>query len=255
MPTSDGPDLALWDRATTAYLRAAGLAAEPGIGERTEQARRLADPPSATPRVDLYIDPVCPYTWLVTQWLLEVERLRDLDLRYHVMSLRMLNESRVVDGRYRRAVDNSSGPSRVAAAVLVRHGPEALRAWHAAFGAAIFDHWRYPDAQEYVSASKHALTVAGLPTELVAADSAAVEEALRRSHTEGVTPVGADAGTPIVHLDGVAFFGPVLNAVPRGDDAVRLFDAARMLAQCPDFFELKRTRTAPPVLRTEGQRP
>lgn len=163
------------------------------------------------------------------------------------MSLRILNESRVIDDRYRRAVDTSSGPSLVAAAVSLRHGPEALRAWYSAFGAAIFDHWRYPDGEEYVEASKYALGVAGLPTGLLdAADSAEVEEALRRSHTEGVTPVGADAGTPVVHLDGVAFFGPVLNGVPRGADAVRLFDGARMLARCPDFFELKRTRTAPP---------
>lgn len=81
MPTSDGPDLALWDTATTKCLSASGLAVEPGHAARTEQARRLAEPRAATTRVDLYVDPVCPYTWLVAQWLLEVERLLGVDLR------------------------------------------------------------------------------------------------------------------------------------------------------------------------------
>lgn len=247
----DGPDLDLWERATTAYLSAAGLATDPGVSARTEDARRLA--PSnghgVSTRMDLYVDPVCPYTWLVSRWLLEVEQQRDLDLRYHVMSLRMLNEDRVVDEQYRRNIEQTSGPSRVAAAVSVHHGPDALRAWHTAFGAQIFDHWRYPEREEYVAASEHALAVAGLPTELAnAAGSAEYDEPLRRSHAAGVAAVGVDVGTPVVHLDGVAFFGPVLNAIPRGHDAVRLFDGLRLLAGCPDFFELKRTRTAPPNL-------
>jgi hypothetical protein len=125
----------------------------------------------------------------------------------------------------------------------------ALRAWHTAFGARIFDHWRFLDQEEHSAATRDALAVAELPADLArAADPAEYDEPLRRSHTEGVTPVGVEGGTPVAHVNGTAFFGPMLNAIPRGADAVRLFDGVRLLAGCPDFYELKRTRTDPPDL-------
>jgi hypothetical protein len=163
------------------------------------------------------------------------------------MSLRMLNEDRVVDEGYRATIEASSGPSRVATAVWVNHGPDVLRAWHTAFGLEIFDHWRYPDRAEYQKAAEHALVATGLPWVLASvADSTEYDEPLRRSHAEGAAPVGVDGGTPVIHIDGAAFFGPVLNAVPRGADALRVFDGVRLLAGSSGFFELKRTRTAPP---------
>jgi hypothetical protein len=246
------PDTHQWTSVWTAYQRAAAGAPLPASRDptATDDARRAlrAATDGPTPRIDLYIDPVCPYTWIVSRWLLEVEPLRDLDLRYHVMSLRMLNEHKVVDPGYRANVDASTGPSRVAAAVLTGHGPDRLRAWHTAFGSRIFDHWRMPDRGEYDTATRAALVDAGLPETLGdAADSDRYDDALRRSHEAAVGPVGADAGTPIVHLGGAAFFGPVLNAVPRGADALRIFDGLCLLAGSPDFFELKRTRTEPPT--------
>jgi hypothetical protein len=199
-------------------------------------------------RVDFYFDPVCPYAWIGSRWLVEVERQRALDLRFHVMSLRMLNEDRDVDPGYRRTVDRSIGPSRVATAVAVHFGENVLPGWYTAFGQLIFDHWRYPEPSEYQSAIDNALEQVGLPLWLrSAAESAEYDVALRRSHDAGVAPVGGEAGTPIIHIDGAAFFGPVLNSIPRGDDAARLFDGARMLAGVPDFFELKRSRTTAPV--------
>lgn len=247
---SGGVDLRLWEAATTAYRTPShGSAAVLGSNARTEAARQPAAAGPTTARVDLYLDPVCPYTWLVARWLLEVERRRALDLRYHVMSLRMLNEGRVTHERYRAGVEASAGPSRVATAVAVHHGPTALRAWHDAFGARIFDHWRYPSREEYHAAALEALVATGLPSALIRAEETDEYDAdLRRSHDEGTLPVGVDGGTPVVHLDGAAFFGPVLNATPRGDDALRLFDGLRLLAGCREFFELKRTRTAPPDL-------
>jgi hypothetical protein len=189
-----------------------------------------------------------PYAWIASRWLMDVERQRALDLRYHVMSLQMLNEDLVVDAGYQRTVDCSTGPSRVAVAVAVHFGEQALPDWYTAFGEAVFDYWRYPAPAEYRNAIDGALERAGLPPWLgSAAESPEYDDALRRSHQRGVVPVGGDAGTPIVHIDGAAFFGPVLNSIPRGDDAARFFDGARLLVRVPDFFELKRARTAAPV--------
>jgi hypothetical protein len=248
-------DLRQWESVSAAYRRSATVrpAASAEDAALTDEAVRAlreaaAGSTRSTARVDLYVDPVCPYTWVVSRWLLEVERHRDLDLRYHAMSLRLLNEDRVVDAGYRANIDVSSGPSRVAAAVDFTHGAEALRAWHTAFGSRIFDHWRFPDRAEYDAATEQALAATGLPVELArAAASTEYDEALRRSHVEGTAPVGVDGGTPVIHVDGAAYFGPVLNAVPRGAQALRVFDGVRLLAACSDFFELKRTRTAPPV--------
>lgn len=247
-----GVDLELWQSLTTAYESAHGLVCSPTTSVATNEARRNAAAqatllPGGAILVDLYVDPVCPYTWIASRWLLEVEKQRDLDLRLHVMSLQMLNENRVVEAGERARIDSSSGPSRVATAVWVHHGEDALRAWHTAFGAVIFDHWRIPDQQECRAAAEHALAVAGLPRRFAgAADSTEYDEPLRRSHIEGITPVGVEGGTPVVHINGAAFYGPVLNAVPKGADAVRLFDGVRLLAESPQFYELKRTRTTPP---------
>ena len=200
--------------------------------------------------VDLWFDPVCPYSWTASRWLAEVASVRPLDVRHHVMSLYLLNEHRTdVAPAYRRDVEASRGPSRVATAVERGFGADALGAFYTAFGALVFDRWRRPSAAEYHLAAQAALVRVGLPGRLAdAMDSDEHDEALRLSHHAGIAPVGGDVGTPVTHLDGTAFFGPVLNAIPRGDDAVRVFDGARLLAGFPGFFELKRTRTHPPVL-------
>ena len=204
---------------------------------------------SNTSVVDFWFDPVCPYSWTASRWLREVEQRRPLRVRHHVMSLFLLNEHRTdVTADYRRNVESSRGPSRVATAAATRFGEQVLDAWYTAFGELVFDHWRRPSSAEYHVAVRAALAGVGLPGDLEdAMESDEHDEALRRSHASGVAPIGGEVGTPIVHIDGVAFFGPVLNAIPRGDDAVRVFDGARLLAGYPQFFELKRTRVRPPV--------
>lgn len=198
--------------------------------------------------VDFYFDPVCPYAWIASRWLIEVEKRRPLDLRFHVMSLRMLNEGRDGNPDYLANINRSIGPSRVATAAAVHFGEPVLQDLYTAFGDAIFDYWRYPPTGEYRTAIVNALERVKLPEWLAAAaDSSEYDSAMRRSHDAGILPVGRDAGTPIIHLDGVGFFGPVLNAIPRGDDALRMFDGIRLLARFPNFFELKRTRFEPPV--------
>jgi hypothetical protein len=243
--SNGGPDLADWEAALTAYrTKVDGHAPPPDVNQRTEEARAgLAATSRPGAVVDLYVDPICPWTWVASCWLREVGRLRAVDVRHHVMSLHLLNAGGVLEKRFSAMV----GPSRVAMAVVTHHGGEALRTWHEEFGHRIFDHWRYPSPREYRDATLAALIATGLPEDLAdAGESEAYDDALRRCTDEAILPVGLDVGTPVIHMDGNAFFGPILNAVPLGDAALHLFDGVRLLARSPDFFELKRTRTAPP---------
>ena len=198
--------------------------------------------------VDFWFDPVCPYSWIGSRWLLEVEKCRAVDVRWHVMSLYLLNERRTDDPTYVEYLLEVTGPARVASAASEYFGDGVLRDLYTAFGSRIFDHWRYATAAECREAMRVALVETGLPLGLLHRfDEAGVDDALRRSHAAGVEPVGDEAGTPTFHVGGTALYGPVLNASPRGEAAVRVFDAAVLLAGVPDFFELKRTRTTEPV--------
>ena len=207
---------------------------------------------TATPNpsvVDFWFDPVCPYSWTASRWLREVEQRRPLRVRHHVMSLYLLNQHRTdVSAAYRQNVESSRGPSRVATAAVTSFGEQVLDGFYTAFGELVFDYWRRPSSEEYHEAIRVTLERTGLPADLEdAMESDEHDAALRLSHDAGIAPVGGEVGTPITHIDGTAFYGPVLGAIPRGDAALRVFDGARLVAGYPEFFEIKRTRVRPPV--------
>lgn len=200
---------------------------------------------------DFWFDPRCPWAWLTSRWMLEVEKVRPIEVRWHVMSLAVLNENKLdeLPEGYRELLASAWGPVRVCIAAEQKHGGEALGPLYTALGTRLHNRGQEL-SRELLS---EALEDAGLPADLVdAADSTEYDEALRASHKEGIDLVGQDVGTPVIAVPGadgsrIAFFGPVVTPAPKGEAAAKLWDGTLMVASTPGFYEIKRTRDVGPV--------
>ena len=194
--------------------------------------------------VDFWFDPLCPWAWMTSRWIVEVEKVRGIEVRWHVMSLAVLNEGRDLPADYRTMLDGAWGPVRVVVAAASLHGEEVVGPLYAALGTR-----RHPggrtDTEAIVAES---LAEVGLPADLARfATSDEYDAQLRASHQRAIDLVGDEVGTPVVAFNGTAFFGPVITPAPRGEAAGRLWDGFALITSVPGFYELKRTRVQGPI--------
>ena len=208
-----------------------------------------AAPATDAVTADFWFDPVCPWAWITSRWMLEVQQVRPVTTRWHVMSLAVLNEGRDLPESYRELLDNAWGPVRVVTAARLAHGDDVVLPLYTAMGTQI----HHGKDDDYVGVVSTALAEVGLPHALSrAAETDEYDEELRRSHHEGMDAVGMDVGTPVIHVPGhdgqtIAFFGPVITPIPRGEAAGRLWDGTLLVAGTPGFYEIKRTRSEGPT--------
>jgi 2-hydroxychromene-2-carboxylate isomerase len=195
--------------------------------------------------VDFWFDPLCPWAWITSRWMLEVEQVRAVHTRWHVMSLAVLNENKEdLPDRYKESMKSAWGPVRVCIAVEQKVGPDALGPLYTALGT----RFHHDKAERNRATIEAALAEAGLDASLAdAMDSTEYDDALRASHRDGMDRVGYEVGTPVISVEGASLFGPVISPIPRGEDAGRLWDGVRLVAGTDGFFELKRSRTRDPI--------
>ena len=193
--------------------------------------------------VDFWFDPLCPWAWMTSRWMKEVEAVRGVTTRFHLMSLGYLNADKDIDDEYREKLKDAWGPVRVCAAAADRYGDDVLDSLYTELGTRIHNEDRGADREVI----EDALKAAGLDVSLAdAMDSDKYDDKVIASHTKGIELVGLDVGTPVISVEGVAFFGPVVTPIPRGETAGTLWDGVRMVAGIDGFYELKRSRTAEP---------
>jgi 2-hydroxychromene-2-carboxylate isomerase len=202
------------------------------------------DRPSGTVTADFWFDPLCPWAWITSRWILNASEVRPIEVKWHVMSLAYLNSDKDdLPEEYRKLLAEAWGPVRVCIAAEQAFGPEVLLPLYTALG----NRFHLEKEPKDRATIEEALVEAGLPTSLAdAAESDELDDALKKSHHEGMDQVGYEVGTPVISVKGVAFFGPVVTPAPKGEAAGVLWDGVVAVAGTPGFFELKRSRDVPP---------
>jgi hypothetical protein len=199
--------------------------------------------PDALTAVDFWLDPQCPWAWITSRWLLEVEKVRPITPRWHIMSLSLLNKDRELSEDYRKSMDRAWGPVRVCMAAMKEKGDEILLPLYTAIGTLV-----HSEGRREPEVLGEALEAVGLPAGLLeAAQSTEYDEAIAKSHEEGIGLVGEDVGTPIISVGGASIFGPVVTPIPRGEAAGLLWDGVLLVINTDGFFELKKSRDRRPA--------
>ncbi|MHB1517953.1 MAG: mycothiol-dependent nitroreductase Rv2466c family protein [Acidimicrobiales bacterium] len=206
---------------------------------------RPAEPSTERPVADFWFDPICPWAWISSRWILHVTEVRPIEVRWHVMSLAYLNAGKEdLPDDYREVLAEAWGPVRVCTAAEQAHGPEVLLPLYTALGTR-FHPGQQPKERSTIEA---ALNEVGLPVSLAGtADTDEYDEVVKKSHHAGMDQVGMEVGTPVISVGGVAFFGPVVTPAPTGEAAGQLWDGVLRVAATPGFYELKRSRSVGPI--------
>ena len=197
--------------------------------------------------VSLWFDPLCPYAWVTSRWLLEVEKVRPIEINWRIMSLQVLNQDKDVSDDYRARIARVVGPGRTVAAVAAKYDGDAVGRYYTELGTLLHNEQHAKREGSLRPTVGEALVAAGLDKGVAdAMDSDQFDEAVRISHDEGMALVGQEVGTPVIRVGDNAFFGPVITSIPRGEDAGRMWDGVLLVTGFDEFFELKRSRTSEP---------
>ena len=195
-----------------------------------------------------WFDPLCPWAWITSRWMLEVEKVRPVTVDWRIMSLAYLNlvqhEGKGLSEEYVERMSKAWGPVRVCAAAAADAGPAILGPLYTAIGTRLHNQGRREDP----AVIPEALAEAGLPAWLAdAAETAEFDDVIKKSHHEAFDEVGLDVGTPVIRIRGKALFGPVITPAPKGEAAGELWDGLVLVSKADGFFELKRSRDRKPT--------
>jgi hypothetical protein len=199
--------------------------------------------------VQFWLDPICPWTWITSRWLLRVEAVRPVTIEWRMLSLAHLNlvqraemePSAEMRNPYAASYlrDFGYAPIRLCAAAVAARGPETLGSMYTALGSRLHIDQRHGDASIF----GEALEELGLPDDLVeCVTTTEYDDEILRSHHEAFDDVGIDVGSPVMRVHDRGYYGPVLTAMPPDEDIGRLWDGFVSMSGIAEFYELKRSR-------------
>lgn len=195
-------------------------------------------------KAEFWFDPLCPWAWMTSRWILEVEKVRDIEVTWNLFNLAYLNRDKDVPAEYKDKLIRSWYCTRVIAAAQKEKGQSITLPLYTAISSRI--HLMKMEVGEDLF--KEALEEVGLSSDLSSAmNDESLDSAIIESHERGIKMVGNDVGTPIIAIGDVAFFGPVISPAPKGEDAGKLWDGVVGVASYPGFFEIKRSRNVGPI--------